>query len=266
MVEMADAKYIKVAFNGPVAQVSLNRPDVRNAFDDTLITELTAALHDLGGRDSVRVIVLTGRGEVFSAGADLNWMRKVAEYSFEENVADALKLADLMETLYNTPKATIARVNGACIGGALGLVSACDIAVASSEAFFALREIRLGITPAVISPYVIRRMGERNARNYFLTGRRMDAAEAEQIGLVHEVVGPGQLDDTVNEWANRFLHSGPDAVKACKELIARVSGAPIADVKQFTAEMIAALRGSEEGQEGFAAFFQKRKPKWDTEI
>jgi methylglutaconyl-CoA hydratase len=260
---MAETKYINIILDGPVAYVTLNRPDVRNAFDDTLIAELTAALRDLGGRDSVRAIVLTGAGEVFSAGADLNWMRKVAEYSHEENVADALKLADLMETLYITPKATIARVNGACIGGALGLVSACDIAVASTEAFFALREIRLGITPAVISPYVIRRIGERNARDYFLTGRRIDAPAALDIGLVHEVVDPGKLDEAVAHWIDRFMHSGPDAVKACKELIARVAGAPIEDVKQFTAEMIASLRGSEEGQEGFAAFFQKRKPKWD---
>lgn len=256
---------IEIVQEGSVATITLNRPQVKNAFDETLIAELTAALRDLGAEDSARVIVLTGRGEVFSAGADLNWMRKVAAYGYEENIADALKLADLMETLYRTPKATVARVNGACIGGALGLVSACDIAVASSEAFFALREIRLGITPAVISPYVIRRIGEKNARDYFLTGRRMDAATAERIGLVHEVVGPGQLDDTVNDWVERFLHSGPEAVKACKELIARVSGSPIAEVKQFTAEMIASLRGSEEGQEGFAAFFQKRKPKWDTE-
>jgi methylglutaconyl-CoA hydratase len=264
---MASTNYqsIEVVEAGSTATITLNRPKVRNAFDDSLIAELTAVLRDLGGRDSVRVIVLTGGGDVFSAGADLNWMRKVAEYSYEENVADALKLADLMETLYNTPKATIARVNGPCIGGALGLVSACDIAVASSEAFFALREIRLGITPAVISPYVIRRLGERNARDFFLTGRRFDASIAQQIGLVHEVVELAKLDGAVDRWVKRFLHSGPDAVKACKELIARVSGAPIAEVKQFTAEMIAALRGSEEGQEGFAAFFQKRKPKWDTE-
>jgi methylglutaconyl-CoA hydratase len=262
---MASANYqsIDIVETGSTVTIVLNRPQVRNAFDDALIAELTAALRDLGERDSIRVIVLTGEGEVFSAGADLNWMRKVAEYSYEENVADALKLADLMETLYNVPKATIARVNGACIGGALGLVSTCDIAVVSAEAFFALREIRLGITPAVISPYVIRRIGERNAKDYFLTGRRIDAPAALEIGLVHEVVEAADLDSAVSRWIDRFMHSGPDAVKACKELIARVSGAPIADVKQFTAEMIAALRGSEEGQEGFAAFFEKRKPKWD---
>jgi methylglutaconyl-CoA hydratase len=264
---MASANYqsIRVIVEGSVGTITLNRPKVRNAFDETLIAELTAALKELGSSKVVRVIVLTGEGNVFSAGADLNWMRRVAEYSYEENVADALKLADLMETLYNTPKATIARVNGACIGGALGLVSACDIAVASSDVFFALREIRLGITPAVISPYVIRRMGERNARDYFLTGRRIDAATALEIGLVHEVVDPAKLDETVGRWVKRFFLSGPDAVKACKELIARVSGAPVAEVKQYTTEMIASLRGSEEGQEGFAAFFQKRKTKWDTE-
>lgn len=256
---------IKVIEKGSVRTITLNRPAVRNAFDETLIAELTSALRELGSSDTVRVVVLTGEGGVFSAGADLNWMRKVSGYSYEENVADALKLADLMETLYNTPKATIARVNGHCIGGALGLVSACDIAVASSEAFFALREIRLGITPAVVSPYVIRRIGERNARDYFLTGRRIDAATALDIGLLNEVVDPAKLDETVGRWVKRFFLSGPDAVKACKELIARVSGAAIEDVKQYTAEMIAELRVSEEGQEGFAAFFQKRKTKWDTE-
>lgn len=256
---------IDIVEDGSAVTIALDRPQVRNAFDETLIAELTAALRDYGGQESARVIVITGRGEVFSAGADLNWMHKVSQYCYEENVADALKLADLMEILYNTPKVTIARVNGPCIGGALGLVSACDIALASSDAFFALREIRLGITPAVVSPYVMRRIGEKNARDYFLTGRRMDAETAKQIGLVNEVVEPAELDETVGRWIKLFMHSAPDAVKACKELMARVSGSRISDVKQFTAEMIASLRGSEEGQEGFAAFFQKRRPKWDTE-
>ncbi|MFH1756114.1 MAG: enoyl-CoA hydratase/isomerase family protein [Candidatus Latescibacterota bacterium] len=264
---MASTNYqsIKVMEEGSAATITLARPQVRNAFDETLIGELTAALRDLSGREKVRVIVLTGEGGVFSAGADLNWMRRVAEYGYKDNVADALKLADLMKVLYETPKATIARINGPCIGGALGLISACDIAVSSSEAFFALREIRLGITPAVISPYVIRRIGERHARDYFLTGRRMNAATAQQIGLVNEIVEPDQMDDAVKRWIKRFMLSGPEAVKACKELIARVSNAQISDVKQYTAEMIAGLRGSEEGKEGFAAFFEKRKTKWDME-
>jgi methylglutaconyl-CoA hydratase len=156
-------------------------------------------------------------------------------------------------------------VNGPCIGGGLGLLSACDVAVASSDAFFAFREVRLGITPATISPYVIRKIGERNTRDYFLTGRRMDAGTAQVIGLVNEVVEPKQLDEAVERWVKRFLHSGAEAIKASKQLIARVSRAQIRDVKAYTADVIAKLRGSDEGKEGFTAFFEKRKPKWDVE-
>jgi methylglutaconyl-CoA hydratase len=210
-------------------------------------------------------MVLTGRGDAFSAGADLGWMRKMANYSYDENVADAGKLADLMEALYMTPQATIARVNGPTIGGGLGLVSACDIAVASTTAFFALREVRLGITPAVISPYVIRKIGERNARDYFLTGRKIDAVSAELIGLVNEVAEPDKLDAAVDRWSRRFLRCGPEAVRACKELIATVAGRPIGEVKDYTADMIARLRASDEGREGFTAFFDKRKPNWDED-
>jgi len=258
-------KTIEVQENGPVVRFTLSREEVRNAFDETLIAELTGAVRSIEGRRDIRVAVLTGEGKVFSAGADLNWMRRVADYTYEENVADAMGLADLVETLYTMPQATIARVNGPCIGGGLGLLAACDVAVASSDAFFAFREVRLGITPATISPYVIRKIGERNARDYFLTGRRIDAETAEAIGLVNEVTESEGLDDAVARWAGRFLHSGPEAIKACKQLIARVSGAQIRDVKAHTADMIAKLRGSEEGKEGFASFFEKRKPDWDAE-
>lgn len=264
---MTPDKYqtIEVKENEPVVTFTLSRPDVRNAFDETLIAELTQAVRSIEARRDLRVAVLTGAGEVFSAGADLNWMRRVADHTYEENVADAMGLADLVEKLYTMPQATIARVNGPCIGGGLGLVAACDVAVASSRAFFAFREVRLGITPATISPYVIRKIGERNARDYFLTGRRMDAEAAEAIGLVNEVAEPAALDEAVERWAKRFLHSGPEAVKASKQLIARVSRAQIREVKAHTADLIAKLRGSEEGKEGFAAFFEKRKPKWDAE-
>jgi methylglutaconyl-CoA hydratase len=264
---MAAASYqtIEVKESKPVVTLTLARPQVKNAFDETLIAELTSAVRTFEDRRDIRVAVLTGEGDVFSAGADLNWMRRVADYSHDENVADAMGLADLVETLYTMPQATVARVNGPCIGGGLGLVAACDVAVASHDAFFAFREVRLGISPATISPYVIRKIGERNARDYFLTGRRIDAGEAETIGLVNEVAEPGRLDEAVERWVKRFLHSGPEAIKASKRLIARVSGAQISDVKAFTAELIAELRGSGEGKEGFAAFFEKRKPKWDTE-
>jgi methylglutaconyl-CoA hydratase len=256
---------IEVTENAPVVTFTLSRPDVRNAFDDTLIAELEDAARSIEARRDLRVAVLTGAGEVFSAGADLNWMRRVADYTHEENVADAMGLADLVEALYTMPQATIARVNGPCIGGGLGLVAACDVAVASSSAFFALREVRLGITPATISPYVIRKIGEGSARDYFLTGRRMSAEEARSIGLVNEVVEPQALDQAVERWTRRFLHSGPEAIRASKQLIERVSGAQIREVKAYTADLIAQLRGSEEGREGFASFFEKRKPRWDEE-
>jgi methylglutaconyl-CoA hydratase len=255
---------IEVLEKGPAATITLSRPKVKNAFDEVLIAELTGAIQDIGEKNHIRVVVLTGRGDVFSAGADLNWMRRVAEYSYDENFSDAMGLADLVQTLYTAPQATVAMVNGPCMGGAIGLVSACDVAVASSDAFFALREIRLGIIPAVISPYVMRKIGERNARDYFLTGRRFDAATALGIGLVNEVVEPDVLGAAVDRWIQRFLHSGPEAVKACKELIARVSRSHISEVKQYTADVIAKLRGSDEGKEGFASFFEKRKPEWDV--
>jgi methylglutaconyl-CoA hydratase len=264
---MTPDKYetIEVNEKAPVVTFTLSRPEVRNAFDETLIAELTRAVRSIEARRDLRVAVLTGVGEVFSAGADLNWMRRVADYTYEENVADAMGLADLVESLYTMPQATIARVNGPCIGGGLGLVAACDVAVASSLAFFAFREVRLGITPATISPYVIRKIGERNARDYFLTGRRMDAETAQAIGLVNDVAEPEGMDEAVERWTNRFLHSGPEAIKASKQLIARVSRAQIREVKAHTADLIAKLRGSEEGKEGIASFFEKRKPKWDTE-
>lgn len=255
---------IDVAEDEPVVRLTLSRPDVRNAFDEVLIAELTAAVKALEGRRDIRVAILSGAGEVFSAGADLNWMRRVAGYTYEQNVADAMALADLVESLYMMPQATVARVNGPCIGGGLGLLAACDVAVASSDAFFAFREVRLGISPATISPYVIRKIGERNARDCFLTGRRLEAGAALSIGLVNEVVAPDALDDAVDRWVDRFLHSGPEAVKATKHLIARVSRSQIREIKADTADLIAKLRGSEEGREGFAAFFEKRKPDWDV--
>jgi methylglutaconyl-CoA hydratase len=258
-------KTIEVQESGPVVRFTLARAEVRNAFDETLIAELTDAVKSIEGRRDIRVAVLTGEGKVFSAGADLNWMRRVADYTYEENVADAMGLADLVETLYTMPQATIARVNGPCIGGGLGLLAACDVAVASSDAFFAFREVRLGIAPATISPYVIRKIGERNARDLFLTGRRIDAEAAEAIGLVNEVTELEGLDDAVAHWAGRFLHSGPEAIKMSKQLIARVSRAQIRDVKAYTADLIAKLRGSEEGKEGFASFFEKRRPDWDAQ-
>jgi methylglutaconyl-CoA hydratase len=243
----------------------LDRPEVRNAFDEELIAELADVSGVFSQDEETRVVTLTGRGEIFSAGADLNWMRRVADYTYEENLADARTFAGMLEGLYRLPQATIAAVNGPCIGGGVGLASTCDVAVASDTAFFSLAEIRLGIAPAAISPYVIRKIEERKAREYFLTGKRFDAETARDIGLVNEVVPHASFDEAVEEWQKAFLKAPPGAIKACKELIARVSRAPIGEVQDFTAETISKLRMAPEGREGFAAFFEKRKPKWDPD-
>jgi methylglutaconyl-CoA hydratase len=250
---------------GSVARVTLDRPAVKNAIDEIMIAELTGALGVVAADDTVRVMVLTGAGDIFSAGADLSWMKKVAAYSLDENVRDALVFARMMEALYRLPKPTIARVNGACMGGGVGLVSACDVAVTVDTAKFGLREILLGIAPAAISPYVLRKIGEARAHDLFLTGRTFDAAEARALGLVNDVVVAERLDAATGEWVKRFLKAAPKAIATTKQLIDRVAGVPIASVQDFTARTIAGLRGAPEGQEGFAAFFEKRKPNWDVE-
>jgi methylglutaconyl-CoA hydratase len=256
---------LRVEKRGPIARVTLDRPAAKNAIDEIMIAELTDALGVIARDETTRVMVLSGAGDVFSAGADLHWMKKVAAYSFEENVADALVFARMMEALYRLPKPTIARVNGACMGGGVGLASACDVAVTTAEAKFALREILLGIAPAAISPYVLRKVGQGAAHDLFLTGRTFDATEARALGLVNEVAAADGLDAAVDAWARRFLKAGPKAVAVAKALIDRVAGAPIEAVQEHTARTIAGLRGSPEGKEGFAAFFEKRKPKWDVE-
>jgi len=256
---------LTVTEEGPVARVMLARPQVRNAFNEVVIAELTNVYRALGKKESIRVIVLTGEGSAFSAGADLHWMRKMAKFTFEENLEDARALADMMETIYTTPKATIARVNGPAIGGGVGLVASCDITIASTDAFFSLSEVRVGLVPACIAPYVIRRVGEMHAREYFMNGKRFDAVRASEIGLVNRAVSPEKLDEEVNGWVKDFLHCGPNAIASCKELISRSSKETIAEVKDFTAHMIADLRVSDEGQEGISAFFEKRKPNWETE-
>jgi methylglutaconyl-CoA hydratase len=247
------------------ATVTLNRPELHNAFDDALIGELTAALERLGQDGRVRAIVLTGAGKSFSAGGDLNWMKRMAGYSFEENLADAGKLAGLMQTLDRLPKPTIARVNGAAFGGGVGLVAACDMAVASANATFCLSEVKLGIIPAAISPYVVRAMGARAARRYWLTAERFDAAQALRIGLVHSVVAPEALDGVVDEWVSALLANGPEAIAACKDLIAAVAARPVDEAMiADTARRITERRSSAEGREGVGAFLEKRKPSWQA--
>ncbi len=261
---MSDQVQVKIDERG-VAQVALNRPEKHNAFNQDMIQELTATFSKLNNDDSVRVVVLTGEGKSFSAGADMNWMRSMAEYSEDENLEDSLRLAELMWTLDGMQKPTVARINGSVFGGGVGLVSCCDIAVSVEEAKFALTEVRLGLVPAVISPFVIRAIGNRQARRYFMTGEAMDAAIAERIGLVHECVPADQLDDAVDKHVARLLKGGPNALRASKELIDNIHGQGVSAreaAKMKTSRLIAQLRVSAEGQEGLSAFLEKRSPNW----
>jgi len=246
-----------------VATLSLNRPEIHNAFDDALIAELTAELNRLEAEPALRVIVLAANGKSFSAGADLNWMRRMAGYTAEENYRDALALTALMRTLNDLRKPTIARVQGAAFGGGVGLVACCDIAIAADAAKFSLSEVRLGLIPAAISPYVIAAIGARAARRYFLTGERFDAQEAFRLGLVHEVCSGDALDARVEALVTALLECGPGAVLAAKHLVSAVAHRPIdRALNDDTARRIATIRASEEGKEGVAAFLEKRKPRW----
>ena len=260
---MADDSLSTELNAGGVATLTLNRPELHNAFDDRLIADLIQELRDLKADSQVRAVVLAAAGKSFSAGADLNWMRRLAEYSWEQNLSDARALAELMRALNQLPKPTIAKVQGPAYGGGVGLVACCDMAIAAETASFSLSEVKLGLIPAVISPYVINAIGERQARRYFLTGERFSAREAYRIGLIHEVVAPEALDETVAELLDALASSGPAAMVAAKELIYEVSRGPIdADLIDDTARRIANLRTSAEGREGLTAFLNKRKPAW----
>lgn len=246
-----------------VARLSLNRPAIRNAFDDRLIADLTAALRRLESDPAVRLVVLTGSGEAFSAGGDLGWMRRMAGYSDAENFADAMALAELLRRLNELSKPTVARVNGAAFAGGLGLICCCDVAVAATEAIFSVSEVRLGLVPATISPYVVAAIGARAARRYFLTGERFSAAEARRIGLVHELAPPAGLDAAVEAVVAAMLDGGANAQARSKRLIAEVQDRPVTEsVMALTARAIAEARASGEAREGLAAFFDKRKPGW----
>lgn len=246
-----------------VARLTLTRADKHNAFNDKLIVELTQMLRGLESDPRVRVVVLAAEGQSFSAGADLNWMRSMAQYGEEQNLSDARQLASLMATLNGLKKPTLALVQGPAIGGGVGLVACCDIAIAASSAFFCLSEVRLGLSPSVISPYVVAAMGARAARRYFLTAERFSADEAEALGLVHEVVPDTLLQTRGDEVVERLLEGGPEAQAETKDLIASVAGRqPGPELSEETARRIARLRVGAEGQEGMAAFFDKRKPGW----
>ena len=246
-----------------VARVRLNNPDKHNAFDDQIIGELTEAFVAIADNSNVRVMVLGSEGKSFSAGADLEWMKRMASYSYEENLRDASALALMLKTLNEIPQPTIARVQGAAFGGAVGLVSCCDMAVAASAASFSLSEVKIGLVPATISPYVIAAIGQRAVRRYFVTAERFDAHRAMEIGLVNEVVDAEQLDQEIARLIDAVLANGPEAILAAKRLVFDIAGKPIdQQLIDSTCETIAAIRVSEQGQEGLQAFLEKRKPHW----
>lgn len=255
---------ILLEVDGPVGILTLNRGDRHNAFDETLIAEITAGLKELDANPAVRVVVLSSTGKSFCAGADLNWMQRAAGYSPEENLRDARNLAELLRTLNELAKPTVARVQGPAYGGGVGLVSACDVAIATFDAQFALTEVKLGLIPAVISPYVIQALGTRAARRYMLSAERFSATEAYRLGLVHEIVpDEAALDDAVGEVVEALLNNGPNAQSECKALIAAVADRAIdAAVIEDTAQRITRVRASAEGREGIGAFLEKRKPAW----
>jgi len=249
-----------------IATLTLDRPDVHNAFDDVMVAELTAVLNALDADPAVRVVILAGNGASFSAGANLNWMRRTADYSAADNERDALALARLMNTLYRLSKPTIARVHGPAYAGGLGLVACCDIAIATREAKFCLSEVRLGLVPAVVTPYVMAAVGERQARRYVLTAETFDAPEAYRIGLVHDIVEEYELTPTLNALVTLLFRAGPQALAHSKAWIARVAASPIDDaLVAQSAALIAGLRASPEGRAGIAAFLEKRDTPWVAE-
>ncbi len=248
-----------------VAKVTFNRPEVHNAFNETMISELSTVFDDIAQNPDIRVVIVTGKGKSFCAGADLNWMRRVKDYSYEDNLKESLELAEMLYKIYASPKPTIARVNGAAIGGGTGLVAVCDIAIAATKAKFSFSEVKLGLIPACISPYVLKKCGEGRCREFFLTGERLTAEKAYNAGLVNAVVPLDEIDTAVDEFVKQLISSGPEAIKKCKELLKKVSEIPFEEARKYTAEVIAQLRISDEGQEGMAAFLEKRRPRWNTE-
>ena len=260
---MSEGLFVSERREGGVAWITLTRPEIHNAFDDRLIATLTRELEGLAADPEVRAVVLTGAGKSFSAGADLNWMRRTATYGEAENLDDARALARLLATLDGLPKPTVARVNGAALGGGVGLVACCDVVVASETALFGTTEVRLGIIPSVIGPYVVAAIGPRQARRLMLTGERIDAAEARRIGLVHEVVAADGLDAAVARVLDDLAKGGPGAIAAAKQLVQDLAARPITpEIAEETARRIARIRAAEEGREGVAAFLEKRAPHW----
>lgn len=250
------------AVKDKIARITFNRPEVHNAFNGLLIDEMSAVFKSIDSDDSIRVVLLTGAGKSFCAGADLNWMRDVKEQSFESNLAESNRLADLFYQMYSCKRPIIGRINGAAIGGGTGFVALCDIALAARSAKFSFSEVKIGVVPACIAPYVIKKMGEGKARELFITGERMKAERAFEVGLVNKVVNDEELDAEVNALVKVILTSGPEAVAMAKKLVSEVPSMTPKQFKPYTAEMIARIRGSAEGQEGMDAFLNKRTPRW----
>jgi methylglutaconyl-CoA hydratase len=258
-----DYQTLTVTITDRIGHVTLNRPELRNAFNEQSIAELALAFDELGRHELVRAIVLAANGPAFCAGADLNWMKKMAGYSDSENRADAMRLADMLRTIYTCPKPVVAKVQGDCYAGGMGLVAACDVVVSVDTANFCLSEVKLGLIPATISPYVIKAMGEQAARRWFLTAERFDAKEAHRIGFVHEIVAAADLDTTVAGIVQALANNSPNAVREAKRLVREIAGEPVTEaLLEDTADRIALIRASSEGRDGVTAFLDKRKPAW----
>ena len=260
---MATLTTLQIEVRNHVGLIWLNRPQIHNALSDVVLTEIRSALKSMGRDKGVRALVLAGHGKSFCAGADLNWMKKAASYSTAQNTRDAIGLAETLWTLASFTKPTVARVHGNAFAGGMGLVAACDIAIASLDAVFCISEVKLGLIPATISPYVVRAMGERAAGRYFLSAERFDAAEAYRIGFVHDICPPEELDGRVNDMLGHLITGGARALDETKKLVALVGGTRLTPVvRAETARRIAQTRTSAEGREGIASFLEKRKPKW----
>lgn len=262
MVKYPNYKSIILEKKKNIARVTLNRPGVHNAFNNELITELYDVFDKLNSEAAIRAIILTGNGKSFCAGADLNWMKSVVNYTYEQNLEESLKLAELMFLIFTHSKPVIARINGSAIGGGVGLVSVCDILIAAENARFGLSEVRLGLVPAAISPFVMERIGPTKSRELFITGERISANKALEYGLINKVTGINDLDEAVNEKINMILQNGPEAIKVVKKMIFDVTQMKFPELTDYTARLIANLRLSKEAQEGMNAFLEKRTPNW----
>ena len=253
---------IKFEISNAIATISLSRPELHNAFNDVMISELTYCFKNVGNMENIRVVVLRGEGKSFCAGADLNYMKGIAQFGYQENFEDGKRLANLFETVYKCPKPTIAVVHGAAFGGANGLLAACDIVIAEENTTFAFSEVKIGISPATIGPYVLKRIGEFAGKELMMTGKRFKGKDAEKYGLVNRSVDNSQLKQVLEEYMKQFMTSAPKAVEATKEMINKIVDNKLTDPMEYTADLIARLRAADEGQQGMAAFLEKRRPGW----